>query len=165
MVIKMGQAEVCALLDEMGIPYELIRHQPVYTIDDMIQLALPDLECVAKNLFLRNANGKQHFLVTMPHEKKVDLKELAQKIGSSKLSFASEERLMTHLGLRRGAVTPFGVLNNGDHQVQVILDQDLREQSRVAVHPNENTATLYLAVDDLVKVLHRAGNPVDLIKL
>ena len=81
MVIKMGQAEVCALLDEMGIPYELIRHQPVYTIDDMVQLALPDLECVAKNLFLRNANGKQHFLVTMPHEKKVDLKELAQKIG------------------------------------------------------------------------------------
>ena len=62
----MGQAEVCALLDEMGIPYELIRHQPVYTIDDMVQLALPDLECVAKNLFLRNANGKQHFLVTMP---------------------------------------------------------------------------------------------------
>ena len=58
--------EICALLDKLGIPYRVVEHPPVYTIEDMVQQGLPQMECVAKNLFLRNANGKQHYLVTMP---------------------------------------------------------------------------------------------------
>ena len=157
--------ELCELLDKLGIPYRVVEHPPVYTIEDMVQQGLPQMECVAKNLFLRNANGKQHYLVTMPHEKPVDMKELAGKIGSTRLSFGSEERLWNNLKLKRGAVTPLGLFNNEDHAVVLILDEDLKAREEIAVHPNENTATLYLPLSGLERVLQETGNPVRWVQL
>ncbi len=161
----MGQKEICRLLDKLGIAYRLIEHEAVYTIEDMARIPLPDMQCVAKNLFLRNANGKRHYLVTMPHDKPLDLKDLRGKLDEKNLSFASEERLEKHLGVKPGSVTPLGVLNGLDSAVTVVLDEDLKQRGQVAVHPNVNTATLYLLWEDLITVLKQAENPVTSIKL
>ena len=161
----MGQEELCRLLDRLGIAYRLVEHEAVRTIEDMEKIGLPDMQCVAKNLFLRNANGKRHYLVTMPHDKPLDLKELRGKLGEKNLSFASEDRLVKHLGVQPGSVTPLGVLNGLDPAVTVVLDEDLKQREQVAVHPNVNTATLYLLWEDLITVLEQAENPVTSIKL
>ena len=95
-----------------------------------------------KNLFLRNQKGNRHYLVILTASKKADLRAVADQIGDGKLSFASPERLMTHLGLTPGSVSPFGLINDRDHAVRVVLDRDLKTAARVAFHPNINTATL-----------------------
>ena len=90
-------------LEALSIPYEVWEHPAVYTIEEMDALGLPDPEVVLKNLFLRDAKGKQHFLVVLRKDKQADLRALGERLGT-RLSFASEERLAQYLGLEKGDV-------------------------------------------------------------
>lgn len=155
---------VLQTLAERNIPYQLWEHPAVYTIEEMDALDLPAPEAVVKNLFLRDAKGRRYFLVVLSKEKQADLRALGERLGV-KLSFASPERLAACMGLEKGSVTPFGVLNDQERKVEVLLDQDLRTRPLVAVHPNENTATVALAPDDLLQVLEDHGNPVTWLEL
>ncbi|NLT58934.1 MAG: prolyl-tRNA synthetase associated domain-containing protein [Clostridiales bacterium] len=161
----MDRSELCRLLDEQGIPYELAEHPAVFTIEEMERLGLSGDGEVAKNLFLRDGKGRRHFLVMVHKDKQVDLKALRGQLGVSQLGFASEERLMQHLGLTRGAVTPLGLLNDGAAAVALVVDRDLVGHPRLGVHPNENTATLWIAYRDLVGLIERRGNPVLVVSL
>lgn len=156
---------VLRVLDDMGISYELIDHPAVFTIDELDQLRLPHSEAVVKNLFLRDAKGKRHFLVVMDKDKSADLKRLRQEIGCTALSFASEERLSRYLGLTKGEVTPFGALNDTERLVEVFFDRDLAQRPFLGVHPNDNTATVFLSFDDLCSVLAEHGTPVGLVTI
>ena len=113
-----------------------------------------------KNLFLRNQKGNRHYLVVVAHSKKVDLRAVADQIGDGKLSFGSPERLMTHLGLTPGSVSPFGLINDREHAVRVVLDRDLKAASRLSFHPNINTVTFMLAAADFTRFLDACGNSV-----
>ena len=155
---------VLQTLAERNIPYQLWEHSAVYTIEEMDALDLPAPEAVVKNLFLRDAKGRRYFLVVLSKEKQADLRALGERLGV-KLSFASPERLAACMGLEKGSVTPFGVLNDQERKVEVLLDQDLRTRPLVAVHPNENTATVALAPEDLLQVLEDHGNPVTWLEL
>ena len=155
-----AQNNVLALLDRMGIPYRITQHKAVYTIDDMENLELEHIEHVVKNLFLRNDKKSRYYLVVIPKDKTANLKELQARILSRRLSFASEEDLMKYLGLPKGAVSPFGTLNDTENMVTVVFDGVLRDGDFIGVHPNENTATVWITVDDLVKVLRGKGQEV-----
>ena len=85
--------EVYALLNDKGIPYEAVEHEAVFTMEEMERAGIDAHGCICKNLFLRDAKGRQHYLVTVPDERRVDLKWLSAALSSSKLSFASAERL------------------------------------------------------------------------
>ena len=98
--------KVLDVLDNAGIRYRMVSHDPVYTIEEMERLHLDADAEIAKNLFLRDARGKRHFLVVLCSCKTVDLKALRGQLGTSALSFASEDRLKRFLGLEKGAVTP-----------------------------------------------------------
>ena len=159
----MTPPELYAYLDGMGISYEVEEHAPVFTIDEMRELGIKGSVC--KNLFLRDAKGRQHFLVVLPGDRQADLGALAAALGSSKLSFASEERLMKHLGLTKGSVTPLAVIQDPDHTVQVLLDESLTGMDRLGVHPLVNTATLGIAGADLQRVVRSCGNPVKIVSI
>ena len=96
-----------------------------------------------KNLFLRNQKGSRHYLVVLTASKRADLRAVADQIGDGKLSFASPERLMTHLGLTPGSVSPFGLINDREHAVRVVLDRDFQTAARLAFHPNINTRDVH----------------------
>ena len=158
------RASVLAALSEAGIAYELVEHPAVCTMEEMETLHLSHAEGVVKNLFLRDPKGCRFFLVSIRGEKRVDLKALGQLL-EGKLSFASEGRLMEKLGLEPGSVTPLGILNDGDRTVEVLFDEDIQALPLVGVHPNENTATVFLAPADLVSLLQAHGNPFRWVKL
>ena len=145
-------------LDSMGLKYSVNEHEAVYTIEAMEALKLDQIGGIVKNLFLRDAKGKRHFLVMLRQDKKVDLKSLQEKIGSTPLRFASEERLEKYLGLGKGTVGPFGILNDEDQAVEVIFDTDLKDHELLGVHPNDNTATLWISPADLERVITDRGN-------
>ena len=159
----MTPPELYAYLDGMGISYEVEEHAPVFTIDEMRELGIKGSVC--KNLFLRDAKGRQHFLVVLPGDRQADLGALAAALGSSKLSFASEERLMKHLGLTKGSVTPLAVIQAPDHTVQVRLDESLTGMDRLGVHPLVNTATLWISGADLLRFVRSCGNPVKIVSI
>lgn len=159
----MGKMEALAALDALGIEYTVTEHQAVYTIDDMAGLGLGKDGEVCKNLFLRDAKGRRHILVMLAGEKRADLKDLARQLGSTALSFASAERLQRYLGLTQGEVTPLGVLRDEACAVEVAFDRDLPRFARLGVHPNTNTATVWLRFDDLRRFVEAHGNPVTFV--
>ena len=67
---------------------------------------------------------------------------------------------MRYLGLDTGAVSPFGLLNDSQKEVRVIIDQDLQEAETVNFHPNVNTATIGLSFSDFQKFLSFCGQAV-----
>ncbi|MGN1418952.1 MAG: prolyl-tRNA synthetase associated domain-containing protein [Acutalibacteraceae bacterium] len=159
--------KVLSVLDSLGIEYKLINHEAVHTIEDMDKLGIFTDGEVCKNLFLRNANGKIHYVVSMLKDKHPDIQgELKPQLGSSRLSFGSDERLMKYLGLKSGEVSPFGIINDKEHEVKVVLDSDLKKTNRlIGFHPNDCTAFVWLKFDDLMKFINFFGNEVIFIDI
>jgi Ala-tRNA(Pro) deacylase len=155
----LDKKETYALLDRLGFVYERYEHSAVYTIEEMDALDLPHKEQVVKNLFLRDDKKRNYYLVTLPGHKSANLKSLSERIPSRKLSFASEDDLRKLLMLEKGHVTPLGVLNNAEKNVTVVFDRSLQGQ-RIGIHPMENTATVFLAFEDVKKVIDHHGNPI-----
>jgi Ala-tRNA(Pro) deacylase len=154
------EAAVVARLNELAIPFTRHEHPPVATVEEATA-HWADIDAVhCKNLFLRNQKGDRHYLVVLMASKRADLKAVAEQIGDGKLSFASPERLMTHLGVTPGSVSPFGLINDREHHVRVALDRDFQTAARLAFHPNINTRTFTITVADFQRFLHTCGNPV-----
>ncbi len=148
-------------LTEHGIPFEKMEHKAVYNMEEMQELRLPHPEAEAKNLFVRDDRKQRYYLITVKGDKRVDLKAFREKYGTRRLSFASDADLMDKLGLIPGAVTPLGLLNDTDRQVIFYLDRDFTDgPGLIGVHPNDNTATVWLKPADLVRIIREHGNSV-----
>ncbi|MBR2137800.1 MAG: prolyl-tRNA synthetase associated domain-containing protein [Bacilli bacterium] len=152
--------DVLKKLDELKIDYELMEHEAVYTIEEMENLNMPRIDEVIKNLFVRDEKKQNYYLIIVSKNKSVNLKELRRKIECKPLTFAKEEDLYKYLGLTKGAVTPLGVFNDKDAFVHLIIDKDLYSYERIGIHPNENTATVWVKLDDIIKLYKDNGNDI-----
>lgn len=161
------QEKVYKALDDLGIEYKVIHHEAVCTIEDMDAMGIFADGEVCKNLFLRNANGKTHYVVSMLKDKHPDIQnDIRSQLGCSRLSFGSDERLKKHLGLEPGAVSPFGIINDEDAEVNVVLDSELKTtDGYIGFHPNDNTAFLWLKFSDLIKFIKARGNDIYYINI
>ena len=162
--MKIKMKEVLDYLDSKNIKYELVEHEEVHTIEDMKKVGLLDKGYVCKNLFLRNANGKMHFLLCCHYSKEIQLDEIAKKIGSTRLSFASSERLAKYLKLESGYVSPV-ILNDESRNVVVLFDKELIGKRNVGFHPNTNKATIFLDFNDVKKMVNDHDNDALFIKI
>jgi len=156
---------VYAALDALGISYDRYEHPAVFTAEDASKYwnPIPGTQC--KNLFLRNKKGDRHYLVVVEISKRVDLKDLVKVVGDDRLSFGSPERLMEHLGLTPGSVSPFGLINDARGTVRVLIDADLKGADRLIFHPNINTASVVVSWADLERFLATRSNTVRIVSL
>jgi len=147
-----------AALGDLGIAWEGMEHAAVFTVEESlgVHAAMPGLH--TKNLFLKDAGG-QFWLVTVEHNRRVDLKALAGVIGAKKLSFGKAEDMEALLGITPGAVTPLAVLNDTGGRVKVVVDAELALADRVNVHPLRNTATIAMSGADMLRALGAWGHP------
>ncbi|MHC9539046.1 MAG: prolyl-tRNA synthetase associated domain-containing protein [Vulcanimicrobiota bacterium] len=152
--------KVYKALAQLGIEYTVVNHPPVYTVEEAEKHWQHIAGAHCKNLFIRNKKGNHHYLLILEASRSADLKALISLLGEDRLSFASPERLMKYLGLLQGSVSPFGLINDLNREVQVVIDKALTEAERVNFHPNENTATVGLSFKNFDKFLKWCGNPV-----
>ena len=112
-----------------------------------------------KNLFLKDKRGEL-YLVVVPEDAVIDLKGLHRLLGASgRFSFGSAELLWEVWGVRPGAVSPFGAINDTQRRVTVVLDSAMMEHELLNYHPLDNTMTTSIRSDDLVKFLDSTGHP------
>jgi Ala-tRNA(Pro) deacylase len=152
------ERQVCERLERLGIAFDRYEHPPIATAEEGDRYWTGIEAMHSKNLFLRNQKGDRHYLLVVVHSKRVDLRSVANQIGDGKLSFASPERLLKHLGVTPGSVSPFGLMNDSGHAVRLFLDRDLETAGRVSFHPNINTATLVLTREDFVRFVRDTGH-------
>lgn len=145
-------------LHSTGIAYERVDHPPVFTCEEAKRLVPHLVGAETKNLFLRDAKGRRHFLLSVQSAKNVDLKLLSASLNINGLGFASPERLKTYLNLEPGSVTLLGVINDTQKEVEVLIDQDLWTGEPLLCHPLVNTSTLAIPRDALAKFFELTGH-------
>lgn len=155
----MTRQELIQRLDSKGITYEITEHIPVYTIEEMLECNLPYPEIIAKNLFVRDDKKRNYYLITVQEERKINLKEFHEQFGTRKLSFASKNDLMAIMALTKGAVTPFGLLNDEERKVKFYIGKEF-VNGKLGIHPLENTATIWIKGKDLINLVKEHGNEI-----
>lgn len=162
----MNKQEIYELLAARNMWYEVTEHIAVYNMEDLAAVFIPYPEADAKNLFVRDDKKQNYYLITVKGNKRVDLREFRRKNGTRNLSFASPADLEERLSLIPGAVTPLGLLNGGAEQVHFFLDRDFfTGDGLIGVHPNDNTATVFMKTEDLVALLSENGYTVNIFEV
>jgi len=160
-----NRLKVIEVLKNLGIEYTLYEHPPLPTIEKAMEYwkTIDARHC--KNLFFRNHKGNRHYLVILDYLQALSIHDLEKKLRQGKISFASDERLEKYLGLKAGAVSPFGLINDTGSRVYVFIDVTLIESDFISFHPNENTSTLVIRFSDFEKFLMWTGNGYEYLKL
>jgi Ala-tRNA(Pro) deacylase len=153
----MDPQQLFARLDALGIGHRTVEHPPLFTVDDAKALRGNLAGHHIKNLFLRNKK-EEMWLVVALEDRAIDLKRLGGVLGAGRLSFGSPERLMRHLGVAPGSVTPLSLVNDEGHLVRLALDRGIAGGAPVNAHPLVNTMTTTLSADDLLKFFAATGH-------
>lgn len=163
----MNKQDIYAFLDDLGIWHEITEHAAVFTIGELTDVVLPYPDADAKNLFVRDDKKQNWYLITVKGNKRVNLKEFRRTHGTRPLSFASADELSAVLGLTPGSVSPFGLLNDAECKVRFYLDADFvnSPDGLVGIHPNDNTATVALKAADLIDIVKKHGNTVEVVTI
>ena len=146
------------LLDRLQIAVTTVDHPPLFTVQESQALRGTIPGAHTKNLFLKDKKGR-YFLLTVAEDAEVDLKSVHKVIGASgRVSFGSSERLMELLGVSPGSVTVFGLINDADGAVTMVIDAALMENATINAHPLSNDATTSIARDDLLRFVRETGH-------
>ncbi|MCI8398175.1 MAG: prolyl-tRNA synthetase associated domain-containing protein [Oscillibacter sp.] len=160
----MNKQETYEYLTEHGVQYEVTEHQAVFNMAELDSVELPYPDRDAKNLFVRDDKKRNFYLITVKGDKRVDLKAFRKAQGLRALSFASAEDLMALMKLVPGAVTPLGLLNDDERRVIFYMDASFRS-GLVGVHPNDNTATVWMTAEELARIVREHGNEVRWVEI
>ena len=162
----MNKQQIYDFLNNRNIWYEITEHKAVFNMEELKNIDLPYIERDGKNLFVKDDKKRNYYLITVKGNKNVDFKEFKKKNNTRSLSFASQDDLMDIMNLRPGSVTPLGILNDKDLKVIFYLDKEfLDDKGLIGVHPNDNTATVWLKVEDLIDIIKEHGNQVNVVEL
>lgn len=152
------ETKLYADLQALNIPYDVVEHPAVFTVEESRAVDGDIPGAHTKNLFLKDAGGR-FWLVTVPAVLRADLKALPAAMGAKRVSFGKGEDMERLIGVTPGSVTPLGAIADADGAVTIVLDASLASADRVNCHPLRNTATLGLSGADLVRALTHWGHP------
>ncbi len=145
-------------LREHGIAAPRHEHAAVMTVEESERLVPKLPGAKTKNLFLRDKKGARHFLVTVSHDRAVDLNALGAALDAGRLGFASPDRLHRLLGVSPGSVSLLALINDRAGAVEFVIDRALWDADAVQAHPLVNTATVVIAHNDLERFVAATGH-------
>ena len=149
------------LLDSLGVEYDRVDHAPAMTMEDCKEVDEILESMVCKNLFLCNRQETAFYLLMIP-----DTKDLSAQIGSARLSFAKPEYMEKFLDITPGSVSVLGLMNDTEHQVKLLIDEEVLDSEYFGCHPCINTSSLRMRTADLIeKVLPAMGHDFVKVKL
>lgn len=152
-------------LKELEIDFKIVDHPPV-TTTELADKYIEGHEGVrTKSMFLTDRKKKNFYLVILDDYKRLDMDRFKDIVGEKKVKMASENSLMEKMKLPAGTVSPFGLLNNEDHDIKFFMDKEIVDEEIMTFHPNINEKTLFLKTKDLFKYLDNIGYEVNIIEL
>ena len=152
-----GEAELYAFLDAHGIAWQHHAHPPLHTVAESRELRgeLPGAH--VKNMFMKDKKGRI-VLASCLEDRQIRIRDLEREIGAKGLSFGKPELLWEVLGVRPGAVTPFGLINDREGRVSAVLDAGILGHDLVNAHPLHNEATTAISSGDLLRFFELTGH-------
>ena len=160
------EVRVYDLLDSLGVTYQRIDHEPAMTMEACAEIDRVLDATICKNLLLCNRQCTSFYLLMLPGEKSFKTSTFSKTIGSSRLSFADPQYMEEFLDITPGSVSVMGLMNDKDHRVELIMDEDILKGEYIGFHPCINTSSLRLKTADLMNVIIPAmGHEPTLVQL
>ncbi len=156
------EQRVYDLLDELNIPYERVDHDAAYDMGACGVISQVLGVHICKNLLLTPRNRSAFYLLAMPDDLPFRTADFSKIIGSSRLSFATEEDLRDLLGVQIGSASVLGLMNDTEHRVTLAMERRVADAEWFGCHPCRNTSSLRLKTSDLLHVFlpHIGCTPV-----
>ena len=152
-------------LQELGIPFDVVEHPPAFTTEQADSY-IEGIEGVrTKSMFLTNKKKTQYYLLIMDDQKTLDMDLFKDLVSANRIRMASADSLFEKMQLPPGTVSPFGLLNNPERDIQVYFDKDIVSEDIMTFHPNTNEKTIFLATQDLFKFLTHLGYDYQILEL
>ena len=145
------EIRVYDFLDALGISYQRIDHEAANTMEACAAIDEVLDATICKNLLLCNRQCNDLYLLLMPGDKPFKTKDLSSQIGSSRLSFAAPEYMEAYLDITPGSLSVLGLMNDKEHRVQLLIDEDVLKGEFIGCHPCINTSSLRLKTSDLTE--------------
>ena len=146
-------------LDNLGVPYEKYEHEAIMTIEAAEELDKKMGLEICKNLFLSTRHSTEFYLLLMVGSKKFNTGKVSKQINVPRMTFAGDDYMLEYLDIRPGSVSPLGLMNDKGNNVNLLIDEDVLNMEKIAVHPCVNTATLVINTKDLIeKILPACGH-------
>lgn len=152
-------------LKELEIDFKIVDHPPAFTTEEADKYIEGHDGVRTKSMFLTDRKKKNFYLVILDDYKRLDMDRFKDIVGEKKVKMASENSLMEKMKLPAGTVSPFGLLNNEDHDIKFFMDKEIVDEEIMTFHPNINEKTLFLKTKDLLKYLDNIGYEVNIIEL
>lgn len=157
--------QVANKLQELGIAFDVVEHPPAFTTEQADSY-IEGMEGVrAKSMFLTNRKKTQYYLLIMDDKKRLDMDDFKVQVGADRIRMASLESLAEKMNLPAGTVSPFGLLNNEEKDIQVYFDKEIINEERMTFHPNTNEKTIFISTQDLFKFLQDLGYSYQVLEL
>ena len=156
--------EVKNFLDSLNIKYDIVNHPAVFTTDEADKYIEGMDGVPSKTMFLAGKKDKNFYLFVLNDTKRLDIKKLNNLIGD-KLHFGKEDDLKQKMNLVPGMVSIFGLLNNKDHDIKVFIDKAITYENKITFHPNDNTTTMFISVNDMYKFLNTLDYKYEIIDM
>ena len=160
------EVRVYDLLDSLGVTYQRIDHEPAMTMEACAEIDRVLDATICKNLLLCNRQCTSFYLLMLPGEKSFKTSTFSKTIGSSRLSFADPQYMEEFLDITPGSVSVMGLMNDKDHRVELIMDEDILKGEYIGFHPCINTSSLRLKTADLMeKIIPAMGHPPRIVAI
>ena len=149
------EARVYEFLDRIGVNFERTDHpdQPATSMEVCAAVDAILGVHICKNLFLCNRQKTNYYLLVMPGDKPFKTKELSAQLGISRLSFADEDKMLELLDLHPGSVSVMGLMNDREHRVRLVIDEDVLKEELFGCHPCRNTSSIRFRTEELTDVI------------
>jgi Ala-tRNA(Pro) deacylase len=154
---------VTLFLKENRIEYILHKHEAVFTCEDAAKHCAHIPGIASKNLLLKDKKNEKYFLVILPAYKKLDNRKIQELTSSKKIRFSNAKELDDLMKLTPGSVSPFGLINDVNNSITVLVDSDVWYSEIVSFHPNINNATIELSKDMFHKMMEALGNKYEIV--
>ena len=157
--------QVANTLQELGITFDVVEHPPVFTTEQADSY-IEGLEGVrTKSMFLTNKKKTQYYLLIMDDHKPLDMDDFKEQVGANRIRMASLDSLAEKMNLPAGTLSPFGLLNNEEKDIQVYFDRDIVSEDIMTFHPNTNEKTIFIKTQDLFRFLEAIDFSYEILTL
>lgn len=152
------EQRVYDLFKKLNIEYDVVNHPALYKASDRENISIDFKDSICcKNLLLKDKKEDKLFLISLPIDKRADLKNIAKDLNTNRLTFATEEELIENLGIKSGSASILNIIVKPDTKVKFVIDKNMLNLNKVSFHPNINTASISFSPMEIEQILKFYG--------
>jgi Ala-tRNA(Pro) deacylase len=151
MIINDIHKQLCDLLDQEGVTYRVIEHEPEGRTEMIAKIRGNRIEQSIKSIVVQvRLNRKENIycLANVPGDCRIDFDRIKNYFNADSVAFASREKAQELTGCVIGAIPPFSFSD----QLQVLADSLIQDNEEVVFNAGRLDRSIFMRLDDYLRI-------------